>query len=195
MRKYKTIFQVLSYIALYFSVSMMNNPTVVFMSGTFCFFVWSFNIYDKVKYRSQKYQDEIRFPTQNDSYFKWSSLILGSILTFGMIIWITLMTEFTFAPIIGLIAGLLILTNGIIDVPKGQLKIENSKLKSNILKDEIEITEIETIKINANQITISKSKNSIIKVDGLELNKKWISKITMFLDKKLNIDGLKITCG
>ena len=199
MKKYrddiKTIFQVLSYIALYFVISMIDNPIVAIISGGFWFFVWSFNIYDKIKYRNKKYQDEIRFPTQNDSYSKMTSLSLGSMFTIGMIIWITLMTEFTFIPIIGLIAGLLILINGIIDVPKGQLKLENSKLKSIGIKEEIELSTIESINIDSNQITIRKEKSSTIKLDRLELNEKWTSKISEFLNEKLNTEEVKITCG
>ena len=199
MKKYrddiKTIFQVLSFMALYFTISMIDNPIVAIISGGFWLFVWSFNIYDKIKYRNKKYQDEIRFPTQNDSHFKMTSLSLGSMLTIGMIIWISLMTEFTFIPIVGLIAGLLILTNGIIDVPKGQLKLENSKLKSIGIKEEIELIAIESIYIDNNQITIHKANNSTIKIDSLELNEKWTSKISEFLNKKLNTEEVKITCG
>ena len=199
MKKYrddiKTIFQVLSYIALYFAISMIDNPIVAIISSGFWFLVWSFNIYDKIKYRNKKYQNEIRFPTQNDSYSKMTSLSLGSMLTIGMIIWITLMTEFTFIPIIGLIASLLILINGIIDVPKGQLKLENSKLKSIGIKEEIELSTIESINIDSNQITIRKEKSSTIKLDRLELNEKWTSKISEFLNEKLNTEKMKITCG
>ena len=199
MKKYrddiKTIFQVLSYIALYFSISIIDNPIVAIISGAFWLFVWSFNIYDKIKYRNQKYLDEIRFPTQNDLYHKTTSLSLGSMLTIGMIIWISIMTELTLIPIIGLIAGLLILINGIIDVPKGQLKLENSKLKSIGLKEEIELSEIESINIDSDQITILKEKNSMIKLDKLELNEKWASKISEFLNERLNTEKVKITCG
>ncbi len=199
MKKYradiKTIFQVLSYIALYFAISMIDNPIIAIISGGFWFFVWSFNIYDKIKYRNKKYQDEIRFPTQSDSYSKMTSLSLGSMLTIGMIIWITLMTEFTFTPIIGLIAGLLILINGIIDVPKGQLKLENSKLKSFGIKEEIELSTIESINIDSNKITIHKEKSSTIKLDRLELNEKWTFKISEFLYERLNTEEVKITCG
>ena len=85
MKKYrddiKTIFQVLSFIALYFLFSMIDNLIVAIISGVFWLFVWSLNIYDKIKYRSKKYPNEIRFPTQNDSYFKITSLSLGGMLT------------------------------------------------------------------------------------------------------------------
>lgn len=174
---------------------MIDNPIVAIISGAFWLFVWSFNIYDKIKYRNKKYQDEIRFPTQNDSYFKMTSLSLGSMLTIGMIIWVMLMTDFTFIPIIGLMAGILILINGIIDVPKGQLKLENSKLKSIGINEEIELNEIESIHIDSNQITIHKEKNITIKLDRLELNEKWTSKISEFLYDKLNTEKVKITCG
>jgi hypothetical protein len=199
MKKYrddiKTIFQVLSFIALYFLFIMIDNPIVAIISGGFWLFVWSFNIYDKIKYKNKKFQDEIRFPTQNDSYYKMTSLSLGIMLTIGMIIWITLMTEFTFIPIVGIIAGILILINGIIDVPKGQLKLENSKLKSIGLKEEIELSAIESINLDSNLITIRKDNNSTIKLDKLELNEKWTSNISDFLNEKLNTDEIKITCG
>ena len=181
--------------ALYVSISMIDNPVVSIISGGFWLFIWTFNIYDKIKYRNQKYLDQIRFPTQNDLYHKTTSLSLGSMLTIGMIIWISIMRELTFIPIIGLIAGLLIFINGIIDVPKGQLKLENSKLKSIGLKEEIELSEIESINIDRNQITIRKEKNSKINLDKLELNEKWTSKIAEFLNKKLNTEEVKITCG
>ncbi|PWJ40044.1 hypothetical protein BC781_105107 [Sediminitomix flava] len=199
MKKYrediKVIFQALSFIALYIAISMIDNPVGAIISGGVWFFVWSLNIYDIIKYRNQKSQDEIRFPTQNDSYSKMTSLSLGCMLIIGMIIWIALLTEFTFIPIVGLIAGLLILINGIIYLPKGQIKLENSKLISFGLKEEIELSKIESINIDRNQITIRKEKNSTIKLDRLELNKKWTSKISEFLYEKLNTEEVKITCG
>ncbi|MEL6631997.1 MAG: hypothetical protein AAFQ83_11025, partial [Bacteroidota bacterium] len=106
----KTISQVLSFLALCLLIGMIDNPVVAILSGIFWLFVWTYNIYDKVNYRNKKYQNEIRFPTQNDSYFKITSLSLGCMLTIGMVIWIALMTEFSLIPVVGLIAGLLILT-------------------------------------------------------------------------------------
>jgi len=196
MNKYKddikTIFQVLSYIAFYFMISMIDNPILATISGAFWLFVWSFNIYDKIKYRKKKDQNEIRFPTQNDSYFKITSLSLGTMLTIGMIIWLTLMTEFKFIPFVGLIAGILILINGIIDVPKGQLKFDNSRLKLIGIKEGIEINDIQFITIDNDKITIHKDKDSSVTLDRLELNEKWISKISDFLKLKLNNDKVKI---
>lgn len=190
----KIIFQVLSYLALYFMISRVDNPIVAIIAGGFCFIVWSFNIYDKIKYRNKKYLNEIRFPTQNDSYFKITSLTLGSMLTIGMIIWITLMKEFSFIPIIGLSAGLLILINGIIDVPNGQLKLENLKLKSIGMREEVELRIIKSIDIDSNQIIIRKENNSTVKIDKLQLNKKWTFKISKFLKDKLSTEEIKITC-
>jgi hypothetical protein len=199
MKKYrddiKTIFQVLSFIALYFLFSMIDNLIVAIISGVFWLFVWSLNIYDKIKYRSKKYPNEIRFPTQNDSYFKITSLSLGGMLTVGMIIWLTLMTEYTLIPVFGLLAGILILINGIIDVPKGQLKFDNSNLKLIGIKEGVEISDIRYINIDNDMITVHKDKDSSVKLDRLELNEKWISKISDFLKLKLNNDEVKITCG
>jgi hypothetical protein len=174
---------------------MIDNPIVAIISGVFWLFVWSLNIYDKIKYRSKKYPNEIRFPTQNDSYFKITSLSLGGMLTVGMIIWLTLMTEYTLIPVFGLLAGILILINGIIDVPKGQLKFDNSNLKLIGIKEGVEISDIRYINIDNDMITVHKDKDSSVKLDRLELNEKWISKISDFLKLKLNNDEVKITCG
>jgi hypothetical protein len=116
-------------------------------------------------------------------------------LTVGMIIWLTLMTEYTLIPVFGLLAGILILINGIIDVPKGQLKFDNSNLKLIGIKEGVEISDIRYINIDNDMITVHKDKDSSVKLDRLELNEKWISKISDFLKLKLNNDEVKITCG
>ncbi|MEL6627086.1 MAG: hypothetical protein AAFO96_06170 [Bacteroidota bacterium] len=189
----KTISQVLSFLALCLLIGMIDNPVVAILSGIFWLFVWTYNIYDKVNYRNKKYQNEIRFPTQNDSYFKITSLSLGCMLTIGMVIWIALMTEFSLIPVVGLIAGLLILTNGIIDVPKGQLKFDNSKLKLTGVQDGIELNDIQSINIDSDKITIHKESDASIKLERLKLNENWIGKISAFLSERLHSDKVKIT--
>ena len=192
----KTIFEVLSYIAILFMFIMIDNEIMVVSGGILSLTFWSFNIYDKLQYRKHEFSNEIRFPTQNDSYFKVTSLTLGSLLIIGMIVTLLVMKEFSYLPIFGLIAGILILINGILDLPKGILKIENSTLKINRLIDGIELNEIHSINVNSNQIVINKKEeDAMIKLENLLLNEKWISIVIGFLNLTLETENIEITCG
>ena len=153
---------------------------------------WSINIYDKLKYRRDKKPNEIRLPTQNDAYSKMTSLSLGIMLIIGSIVWLLLMTDFTFMPILGLLGGGLILINGLIDLPKGLLKIENFNIKLFGIKKGILISEIKLIEMLNDKLTIYDNQNYKITIDKLELNEEWFEKTEDFFKNNLDMEQIEI---
>ncbi|WP_196890129.1 hypothetical protein [Aureivirga sp. CE67] len=196
MKKYKedifTIIQLVTFILAWFAFAQIDNPIFAIFSGVFWIFLWSRNIYYKIQYRKNKLPDVIRIPTQNDNYYKTTSLSFGVMLIVGMSFWIYYANELIFIPIFGLVSGILIFINGIIDIPKGEIKIENSELKIHGIKDKILINSINSIQIENDRLVINKGENSIVKLDKLELDKDWNTKIIAFLNKNLNTEEIDI---
>lgn len=186
----KTILQALTYLALLFL--FYNNPIVAIFIGAFWLFVWSFNISDKIQYRRKKYPNELRFPTQNDSFFNTTSLIIGFIAVTGSLAWIIRMSEFSFTPIILLLAGLLISINGLLDLPKGKLKIENLSITLQGVKGEISVADIRSIAVLTERLTILSNDNKQLRLGNLELTDQWIAKIEAFLKLHLNTENIEI---
>ncbi|MEZ4888424.1 MAG: hypothetical protein R3E32_27095 [Chitinophagales bacterium] len=168
-----------------FSDNPITNVFFVFFLGI----VLVYGVYDKIRYRQGKYPNEIRYPTQNDTYYKVTSLTLGTIVILGAVIWLVLTTELIFIPYIGLVMGGLVLANGILDFSNGKLKIENKHL--DLLCDDkpIEIEEIESIYLLPNQLIVLGVNGKKITQTGLKLDEKWAVKIEEFL--KQNTDNQK----
>lgn len=66
----QTILQVLGLIGLWLLIGMVDEPIVAILGGGFCLLVWGANLSDKLRYQSKASPHEIRFPTQNDAYYR-----------------------------------------------------------------------------------------------------------------------------
>lgn len=154
--------------------------------------LWSFNIHNKLQYRSQAYPNELRIPTKNDTYHKMTSIILGVIILLLAVLWL-IIGDFAIPPLLGLPAGLVILINGMIDLPKGRLCIEDNLLKLSTDQQAIPIADIQSISLQSDKLIISGNTHSPIKQDHLELTEEWINQITEFLTAHLDDQKVSIS--
>jgi len=85
------------------------------------------------------------------------------------------------------------LTNGLIDLPKGKIKIKNSCLSfSGTNPAKIPLKAIETIEIHQDRILIYDVQDKFVRMDNLELTEQWAFQITEFLKAHLDASQIKI---
>ncbi|MEL6558451.1 MAG: hypothetical protein AAFQ94_09720 [Bacteroidota bacterium] len=188
----KSILQVIGYIGFYFLISIEDNPLLTIISGICWVAFLVYHIIDKIRYKAHKYQNEIRFPTRNDNFLRMTSLTLGGLITVSFSISLILTMDTSLFSIFFLISGILIFANGLIDTPKGKLKLNSEELTLHGIKNKSEIRDIESISIKDNQILINASDGSKVIQGNLQLNEKWIDRIVDFLKLRLNTDNIKI---
>ncbi len=188
----KTIFTVIATIIIYFVLLSLNNH--LFSGIFFCItvFFWIYNIYDKVKYRNSLYENQLRFPTQNDSHSKVASLFFGILIITGVALMIYVTKEYSISYFIGLVIGLILLTNGILDLPKGCLHIKEDSIYFAGANDSIEVSEIQLVEIYNEKIEITDNSNIKKRITLIELDESWANKIKSMLTQRLDNEIVKI---
>jgi len=86
----------------------------------------------------------------------------------------------------------LILINGLIDLPKGRLKIEQFKLKLAGQESEISLSKVGLVEIKEDALTIKSVDEELLKQDKLELSETWQKSIAGFLEQHLSKEKVKI---
>ncbi|MFT4522178.1 MAG: hypothetical protein ACI8ZN_001118 [Bacteroidia bacterium] len=153
----------------------------------------SFRLYRKYSFRRNINPSEFRLPMQNDIFLKSSLITIGSLLFVGLVIWIIVRNELNLVPIAGLIIGGLLVANGILELPSGILKIQNSMLIWNET-EEIVLKDIKSIKIGRKRITFFDINNQQIKLEVLELDGEWMSHTLDFLTQNVTDYQIGIKC-
>lgn len=193
MKKYrddiKTIIEVLTFGLIYMSISTIDNPIVSYIFLGLWIAFWTFNLYTKIHYRKGK-ADYILFPTQNDQYLKTTSITIGLIVLALSIVAIVWTKTFNHFGIIGVTIGLLVLFNGIFDLPKGMMKVETNELSISGLKNKIDIRQLKEINIYKEQMLLTNIYDEIQRVDNLDIDPVSSKLIDNYISKN-NID-LKI---
>jgi hypothetical protein len=188
----RTIFIVMATVIIYFVLVSLNSQL---FSGIFFAVIvgfWIYSIYDKIKYRNNLYVNQIRFPTQNDSHSKIASLFFSVLIITGVTLTIYITKEYSITYFIGLAIGLILLTNGILDLPKGCLRIKEDSIYFAGANDSIEVSKIELVEIYNEKIEITDNSNIKKRITLLELNEEWANKIKLMLNNKLDDEIVKI---
>jgi len=86
----KSILAVLSLVIVTFAMNLIKKPFLIWMMCAFWISFWIYNILNKIIYRRNRSQNQVRLPTQNDGYLKLTSILLGIFCLAGSIIWIIL---------------------------------------------------------------------------------------------------------
>ncbi len=190
MKKYKddikTIFEVLTYGLIYMSISTIDNPIVSNIFLGLWIVYWIFNLYSKIQYRKGK-ADYILFPTQNDKYYKTTSITLGIIVFLLSIAGIIWTKSFNNYGLIGITIGLLVFLNGIFDLPKGMLKVKTNEMTITGLKNKIDIRQLKEINIYNERLLLTNIYNEIQRVDNLDIDIDSAKLIDRYISKN-NID-------
>ena len=162
------------------------------MAIAFCLCIWTYNIYDKISYRKRSSPDEIRFPTQNDSYYKTTSIILGTLILLASLIWLIWQGDAEAIPIVGLVGGILVLLNGLLDLPKAQIKIADGSIMLTEINEAISTENISFIEITQDSIRIIGEAHQQISLKYLQLDEEWAEKIRSFLSTSIDNEIISI---
>ena len=173
MKKYKndikTIIEVLTLGLIYMSISTINNPFVSYLFLGLWIVYWTYKLYSKFQYRNGN-ADYILFPTQNDQYFKTTSIILGLFIFTFSIVAIVWTKSFNHYEIIGITIGLLVFLNGLFDLPKGMIKVQANELNISGLKNKIDIRQLREISIYKDRMLFTNIYDEIQRVDNLDID-------------------------
>jgi len=196
MNKYKkdirTIFQVLSFIGCYIVLAFAADSSLGLIFFVPFLATIGYSIFNKLNYKRKLNPKEIRFPMENDEYRKYTSVTLGSFGIVGALVWFFFMTEFDFAPVLLLLSALLVMANGILDLPSGELKVEELRIKLPGIRNIIYLREVVSIHISQTSLIVNKHEMDPLKLDRLNLDEPWTLKITEFLRSHLSSNEVKI---
>lgn len=130
--------------------------------------------------------------TKRYGHIKTTSITLGLIifiLSIVAIIWTKLDNQYE---IFGIIIGLLVFLNGLCDLPKGVMKIENNFLSVSGLKNKIDIRQIKGIKIYKERMILTNIDNKTERVDNLAISQESAQLIESYISEKGNNIDLTI---
>lgn len=184
----RTIIELLTLGLLYLCSSMVDSPVFSYLFLVIWVVYWTYNLYQKVQYRKGT-TDYVLFPTQNDEYSKVTSITLGTIIL--ALSTLPFLYEQPLNPymVIGLAIGLLILLNGIFDLPKGRIQLERSMISISGIENEIDQRELKEIGIYNDHLTLTNINGEVQRVGQLNLDAKAAESIDKYISiHKRNVD-------
>lgn len=197
MEKYsknlRTIAETLTYFILIIGVTSIENKVF-----SYCYFgIWGlfgiYNIYYKIRYKKGKF-DLVHFPTKNDNFYKSSFIIIGAaifICSFLAIFWSKELNQYI---ILGNVIGMIILINGLLEIPRGELKITDQTLTIYGIsgkKASVSDDKIVQIVISKDQIEIIDSLEKTTIINHLNLDSNAASSIEKYI--KTHFKEVQIT--
>lgn len=195
MKRYKvdikTIVEVLTFILIFLSISSIDNLILSYCMFGLWIVYWSYNFYSKIQYRKGK-ADYILFPTQNDQYYKATSISLGLIVLIITIVASLWTKTFNHNFIIGLVSGLLVFLNGIFDLPKGKMIVQGNSISVSGLQAEIDQRQLKEISISTDRLLLTNVNGEIQRVDNLIIDLKSAELINKYIFDNKNCIDLKV---
>lgn len=195
MKKYrediKTMGEVVFFILIYLSLATFHNPVYSYLTVTIYSIYWSTNFYSKIHYRKGK-ADYILFPTKNDEYSRMTSIMIGSMVIIAAMTFLIWKKSFSHYTIIGFSAGILVLLNGIMDLPKGKLLIKNNTVLFSGLKESIAQDLLKEIQISNEQIRIKTTDDKTWQINNLQIDSQSARLIASYLDQRITHTKFKL---
>ena len=181
----KTIIGLVTSGLIYAGFMFIDSPLISYFFLFLWILFWATNIYGKIRYRQGR-AAYILVSTVNDEYSKLTSIILGVIL-------IILVSFFQFwtgdlAPVkvLMFVTGLLILVNGILDLPKGRIEIKGTFLSISGLANKIELKDLKTLEITGKKIVLVKTDQKVIRIDNFVIDQVSANKIIDYFRRNDN---------
>ena len=187
MKKYtndiKTILEVLSFMLIFLGVQEINNPVLSFVCIGLAMAYWGYNLYAKWEYRKGK-ADYIHIPTQNDQFAKTTSVTLGLIVLAISSVAIVWTKSVNYKEVLGLAIGSLVLLNGLLDVPKGRMKVETNELRISGLNKAMDVRQLKEITIYRERILLTNRYEEVERVNYLAIDPVSSKLIENYISKK-----------
>ena len=144
-----------------------------------------FDIYETKKYLKNKPETEIRIRNKNNSYFDILPYIAGSVMIIFSAIGFFQFESEKGIIILYVIAGLILILQGIVSLPNAVIKYESEFLKfeNGNQKENIEMVLIKDVEVLEDQINIKTKNDKTFVFQHLELNQSEIEKVNDFFNK------------
>ncbi len=148
--------------------------------------IWS--IVYSIKYRRGNVVNELRFLTNNDDYNKTYPFIMGTLLFIGGICALVLIKEYLIFISLMTLNGLLLIISGIVFIPNGAIWIKNNELVSvsGNQKNNVEIEKLSEVNLFQDRIIFIDQTDKKYNLEHLKLEMSDFSKISDFINRKLN---------
>lgn len=128
-----------------------------------------YNLYSKLQYRKGN-ANYILFPTINDQFFKITSLTLGLIICALSVVAIVCIPDIGLYGAFGILVGVLVFFNGIIDLPNGMMKIDGNEMNIAGVDGKIDIRQIKEVSIYKDRIVVTNIYNENQRLGNLEID-------------------------
>ena len=184
----KTIYEIVIFIIAYGVILWINRPIISFSFLALIISSWSFNIYSKNQYKkgNSKY---LLFPADNDKYFRNSSIILGLSLLIVAIIAALVTKNFNHIKIVGIVTSVIVVFNGLFDLPKGTISIESNFIDITGLRDEVDLNKLLQIEILSTKIILTDVNNQTTELDNFNIDENSANLIENYiLNNQINLD-------
>jgi len=132
--------------------------------------------------------NELRFLTNNDDYNKTYPFIIGTLLLIGGICALFLMKEYLIFTSLMTLNGLLLILSGIVFIPNGAIWIKNNELVcvSGNQKNNVEIEKLREVNLFKDKIIFIDQTDKKYNLEHLKLELSDFSKISGFINRKLD---------
>lgn len=196
MKKYKndikTIVEVLSLFVIFLSISAFDNPLVTYLFLAVWVVYLIYSLISKIRYRKGK-SKYILFPTLNDQYSKVTSLTLGIICLILSIVAIIWTKSYIHYGITGIAISLLVFLNGVFDLPKGWMQVDQNELSLSGLENIIDVRQLKEINIYKERIILTNVYDEIKRVESLNIDANSARQIENYISKHANNLSIQIT--
>ena len=89
--------------------------------------------------------------------------------------------------------GLLIFLNGVLDLPKGKIKIDNANITVSGVKDKMDQGQLRNIQITSEMLLVTDVNNQFVKVDNLVIDRKTSILIEKYILNNRTNQELRVT--
>jgi len=110
------------------------------------------------------------FPTYNDNYSRMTSISIGILLSIGSCLFFLNDSATTIGLFIGIAVGILLILNGILDLPKGQIKFEKQHLFITGLEQNVDIRSLKLVEIRKDSIVLTNVYNEAKVLSNFNIN-------------------------
>ncbi|WP_181309077.1 hypothetical protein [Rufibacter sp. XAAS-G3-1] len=170
IKKFSDVFQLAGLIAIIYLLTTDKFPLL----RQALIFLWLadlvWGVIDNLLFRAGLKKNEIRYPTLNDDYSKYSKFGLGLAIagiSLACVLWIP--STDVYAKI-GVAVGVLFLVAGLIDLPSGTMKLKGEKLKLSGVPDKVDMDSIQKIEIEESTLVLTNTNSVVLKQDKLKLD-------------------------
>lgn len=188
--KLKKIFEVALLLAFVFSIGTDKFPFVTNAIVVLWLVLILIDVVDNILYRAGFKKSEIRYATVNDGAGKYSQFGIGAfILLLSVGVYFCIPSTGIY-PLAGIGIGFLLVVMGLLDLPKGIMKLKANQLSLTGVKEKIEKGALKVVEIEQDSITLIDNQNRVVRQESLDLSPSTANVIEQFLHTHIGSEDI-----